>query len=331
MVFFSFPCRSKMMAILLFFSLLVFVECQGSNPFASNNFYVNPAFVAEIESSIQKCADPTTCSNLKVMAGMASAFWIDVKAKITGDLNHTTSVKSILADASSKSPPQTVVFIVYDLPNRDCHAKASNGEICCTYNADGTCNYDAGGDCAAGITEYETEYIEPLALLFSQYEGKLPIIAVIEPDSLPNLATNMGDNHCGNSATGAAYKTGIPFAINTIAAKAPSVSMYLDAAHGGWCGWESNAQALANLISGLGVASKLRGFSTNVANYQPLGVACPTFDWCLPNSHPNDACCEDPWCEPLNRRSQSILPSNLHLTLFLHTPLSFEQSLGVAV
>ena len=70
--------------------------------------------------------------------------------------------------------------------------------------------------------------------------------------------------------------------------------MYLDAAHGGWCGWENNAQALATLVSGLGVADKLRGFATNVANYQPLGVACPAFDWCLPNSHPNDACCEDP-------------------------------------
>jgi cellulose 1,4-beta-cellobiosidase len=70
--------------------------------------------------------------------------------------------------------------------------------------------------------------------------------------------------------------------------------MYLDAAHGGWLGWENNAQDFAALVSGLGVADKLRGFSTNVANYQPLGQACPTFDWCLPSSHPGDACCEDP-------------------------------------
>ena len=26
-----------------------------------------------------------------------------------------------------------VLFMIYDLPNRDCHAKASNGEICCKY------------------------------------------------------------------------------------------------------------------------------------------------------------------------------------------------------
>jgi hypothetical protein len=58
------------------------------------------------------------------------AYWIDVMAKINGTSTHT--VEGILRDASSRSPPELVVLIFYDLPNRDCHAKASNGEICCT-------------------------------------------------------------------------------------------------------------------------------------------------------------------------------------------------------
>jgi cellulose 1,4-beta-cellobiosidase len=153
------------------------------------------------------------------MQNVPSAYWVDVKTKINGGAN-TSSVSGILADAASRSPVPTVLFIVYDLPNRDCHAKASNGEICCTTNADGTCDFDASGDCAAGITEYQTQYIDPLAALFGQYDGKVPIVAVIEPDSLPNLATNMGDPHCGNSATVAAYKAGIPYAISQIAASA---------------------------------------------------------------------------------------------------------------
>jgi cellulose 1,4-beta-cellobiosidase len=184
----------------------------AANPFAGQTFYVNPAFVAEISSSIATCSDPTACANLRLMRGVASAFWVDTKAKIAGDANHSVSVAGILADAASKQPPQAVVLIVYDLPNRDCHAKASNGEICCTYNADGTCDYDASGDCAAGIAAYQSDYIDPLAALLGQYEGKVPVIAVIEPDSLPNLASNMADNHCGNSATVSAYKTGIPYA-----------------------------------------------------------------------------------------------------------------------
>lgn len=35
--------------------------------------------------------------------------------------------------------------------------------------------------------------------------------------------------------------------------------------------------------------------STNVANYQPIGSLCPTWDWCLPNNgHGSDPCCADP-------------------------------------
>ena len=267
---------------------------QGNNPFASGLFYVNPAFQSEIASSIATCTNPTACTNLRLMSNISSAFWIDTKAKINGDPTDTVSVSGILADAASRTPTPTVVFIVYDVPNRDCHAKASNGEICCNYNADKTCNYDASGDCAAGITEYETTYIDPLVALFAQYNGKVPIVAIIEPDSLPNLSTNQGDPHCGNTATSAAYTIGIPYTINAIATKAPAVSMYLDAAHGGWLGWENNAQAFASLVQGLGITQHLRGFATNVANYQPLGEACSTFDWCLPNNHPNDACCADP-------------------------------------
>lgn len=243
-------------------SMATAAAAQGANPFASGDFYVNPAFQAEISTSIANCTNPTACANLKVMYNVSSAFWVDVRAKINGDPTDTVSVAGILADAASRSPAPTVVFIIYDVPNRDCHAKASNGEICCTYNADKTCNYDAGGDCAAGITEYETTYVDPLVALFAQYDGKVPIVAVIEPDSLPNLSTNQGDPHCGNSATSAAYKAGIPYAINAIATKAPAVSMYLDAAHGGWLGWENNAQAFASLVQSLGISQHLRGFAT---------------------------------------------------------------------
>ena len=52
------------------------------------------------------------------------------------------------------------------------------------------------------------------------------------------MATNMGDYKCANSQQ--AYKEGVKYAIETIAAKAPSATMYLDAAHGGWLGWSDN-------------------------------------------------------------------------------------------
>ena len=75
----------------------------------------------------------------------------------------------------------------------------------------------------------------------------------------------MADPHCGNSATQAAYKTGIKYAIDTFASKAPKATMYLDAAHGGWLGWDNNLVAFAKLVDDMDIADKIRGFSTNVA------------------------------------------------------------------
>lgn len=65
------------------------------------------------------------------------------------------------------------------------------------------------------------------------------------------------------------------YAVTQFATKTNAV-VYVDAAHGGWLGWEDNSKGFAALIRSLGVEQHLRGFATNVANYQPLGdVACP--------------------------------------------------------
>jgi len=233
------------------------------------------------------------------MRNVASAYWIDTKSKILG--NSTDTLQGILQDSLSKGAP-LVTVILYDLPNRDCNARASNGEICCSYNADRTCDYSAAGDCAAGLNEYETTYVNPFAQVLAQFDGRVPIVVIVEPDSLPNLATNQGNPSCGNSATVAAYTKGISYAVTTIKAKAPHASVYLDAAHGGWLGWDNNLVAYADLVAQLGVAPLLRGFSTNVANYQPVGSMCPWSstssptrnDYCLNGQHQSDACCADP-------------------------------------
>jgi cellulase/cellobiase CelA1 len=133
-----------------------------------------------------------------------------------------------------------------------------------------------------------------------QYHTKVEVVLIIEPDSLPNLATNSGIPGCGNSATTNAYKTGVAYAINKF--KDLNVTMYLDAAHGGWLGWEDNTGKFVNLLTSMDFSlSSLRGFSTNVANYQPLGVMCPWSsstgtrnDYCLNNQHQSDVCCSDP-------------------------------------
>lgn len=102
-----------------------------------------------------------------------------------------------------------VTVIVYDLPNRgesrrrgswwlrgrarplttvrsglpraaDCHAKASNGEICCVPNPDGTCNYDSAGDgtCSAGLATYKSQYIDVLAAVLAEYP-QVPVVGIV--------------------------------------------------------------------------------------------------------------------------------------------------------
>jgi cellulose 1,4-beta-cellobiosidase len=306
----------KMALAVVLVALLGVVYAQ--NPFLGKTFYVNPSYQAELNSSISS-ATGVTKTNLQTMYTVPSAYWLDVMAKVNGSITNTTSAQGILADAKSKGN-QLVVLIVYDLPNRDCHAKSSNGEICCTYNSDKTCNYDAGGDCSAGIQQYKTGYIDPLRAVIAQFPT-VPVVCIIEPDSLPNLATNTADPHCGNSATKAAYEQGIPYAVNTLSTLS-NVKMYIDAAHSGWLGWPNNMQAFSQEIANLGIASKLRGYATNVANYQTVGTMCNTTDsnYCL-NAGRGQPCCADPCNEetnynPCNNEMNYIRNMNASLTQY---------------
>jgi cellulose 1,4-beta-cellobiosidase len=253
------------------------------NPFLERKVYI-PSYLQDLLEETSMTATGITKSNLEAMKNIPSAFWVDVKAKARPG----AQVEQVLKTASS----ELVVFVVYDLPNRDCHAKASNGEICCYKKSDGTCDYMRSGDCAEGLSDYRENYIDALKSLFTKY-NTVPIVAIIEPDSLPNLATNRADPRCGNSATETAYKSGIAYAVKTLSSL-KNVVVYIDAAHGGWLGWENNAREYAQIIGSMDVISHIRGFATNVANYQPLGTQCPTITWCLNGANPTHPCCADP-------------------------------------
>lgn len=75
--------------------------------------------------------------------------------------------------------------------------------------------------------------------------------------------------------------------------------MYLDGAHSGWLGWENNIREFTSIVEELPYR-KLRGFATNVANYQPLGIQCPWIgnrhrnDFCLNGQNQHHECCWDP-------------------------------------
>eukprot|EP00483_Globobulimina_turgida_P001898 UN01900 len=246
----------------------------GQNPYQGATVYVQQAYVKEVQGSIN--AHPSQAALLKKYQNVPVFYWIDSISRIK---NLTTVMDGALAQANNGSAKVVVQIIIYDVPDRDCSAAASNGEITCADNA-----------CAAGIQKYQTQYIDPIYNIIgnSKY-SKLTIVAIIEPDSLPNLATNMNVAKCAQAQT--AYMTAIPYAIQKLATL-PNVVQYVDAAHGGWLGWPDNAQKFGQIMSQVlqtaGGVTKIRGFISNTANYQPLGSLSDQSDPCLLKQNYND-------------------------------------------
>ena len=99
------------------------------------------------------------------------------------------------------------------------------------------------------------------------------MVAVIEPDSLANLVTNLSDPRC--AAAQSAYLQCITYAIQQLSKV--NVAMYLDAGHAGWLGWSANLQPAATLFAQVynnasGPAA-VRGLATNVANYNAWNIS----------------------------------------------------------
>jgi cellulose 1,4-beta-cellobiosidase len=218
------------------------------NPFAGAGFYIDPSYVAKVEGSAK--AAPADASLLKKVEAFPTAVWLD-SIKSTGTVGKT--LDDAAAQEKKAGKPLVTVFAVYDLPDRDCSAAASSGEL--------------SGE--AGQKRYQKEYIDKIAAQFKAH-GKQRIVAIVEPDSLPNIATNMDKPKC--AAAEQVYKHSIAYAIKTLAM--PNVTLYLDAAHAGWLGWSGNRSKIAKIFSDVlaeaGGADKIRGFATNVSNYDAL-------------------------------------------------------------
>jgi cellulose 1,4-beta-cellobiosidase len=216
------------------------------NPFYGVAFYVNPRYVAKVEETAQ--AVPALASKIRKVKDYPTALWLD-------SIERVPSVSEWLDDARAQQEkngkPTLTVFVVYDLPNRDCAAKASAGELKLAEN---------------GEERYRKEFIDPIAAQFRSHASQ-PIAVVLEPDSLANIATNLGNRNCADSAD--AYLRSVAYAIRMLSQD--HVSIYLDAAHSGWIGWDDNRSRMARIFKRVldmaGGVEKIRGFATNVANY----------------------------------------------------------------
>ncbi|RKN41062.1 glycoside hydrolase family 6 protein [Micromonospora endolithica] len=226
------------------------------NPYLNAQGYVNPEWKAKAES----------VTGGSRVSNNPTAVWIDRIAAINGtpdsSSNGAMGVRDHLDEAVAQGADY-IQFVVYNLPGRDCAALASNGEL--------------------GPTElprYKTEYIDPIAAIQGDAKYKdLRIINIIEIDSLPNLHTNTGGSPgatpmCDVVKANGAYVNGVGYALAKLGALG-NVYNYVDAAHHGWIGWDSNFSPVAGIIKDAATASgstvnHVHGFIVNTANYSAL-------------------------------------------------------------
>jgi len=275
------------------------VNAQG-NPFLNTQLYVNPDYQAEVQKTID--ANPSLAPLLSKAQNIPAAYWIDTISRIG---NITRVLDGAKQKQATTGQRQLTAFVIYDLPSRDCAAAASNGELSCADTA-----------CTQGLATYKSQYIDPIVAIFKRYATQ-PIVAIVEPDSLPNLATNLNVAKCTLAQN--AYKQGVAYAIQQLSTVGPNLTLYLDAAHGGWLGWDNNRQAAAQIFKEVlnlaGGPNLIRGFATNTANYQPLGSISSSADPCNLKSQYNQAIDESHYIQLLSQSLNSAGISNKYFVV----------------
>jgi cellulose 1,4-beta-cellobiosidase len=219
---------------------------EGMNPFAGARLYVNPDYARSVESVAT--ARPDHAAPLKKFAALPTAIWL---SSIEDARAVATPLDDALRQQVTGGQPVVPVFVIYDLPGRDCNAEASAGELTTD---------------PAGEARYQRDYIDVIAAAFGAH-GSQRIAAVIEPDSLANLVTNLANPKC--AAAEGIYRRGVAYAVAKLSL--PNVFLYIDAAHAGWLGWPKNlGRSVAlykEVLSMAGGPDRIRGFATNVSNY----------------------------------------------------------------
>ncbi len=232
------------------------------NPFIGAVVYRNVDYVTSVNAAAD-AQGGTLGQQMRLVANYPTFVWLDSIDAVNGTNGYARSLAGHL-DAALAQGANAIELVVYDLPNRDCSALASNGELLIAQN---------------GLNRYKTEYIDVIFNIISQAKySNLRIIMVVESDSLPNLITNLSFAKCSEAAqpspsTGV-YAQAFQYAISKLRS-INNTYVYLDVAHAAWLGWPSNFGPFVTLMKAVGKGipggnSLVDGFISNTANYNPV-------------------------------------------------------------
>ncbi|KAJ2966780.1 hypothetical protein NUW58_g10586 [Xylaria curta] len=127
----------------------------SGNPFSGVQQWANSYYASQVSAY----AVPTMGAGAAAVAKVPSFMWMDTRAKVP---MMDTTLADIRAANAHSALHSAGIFVLYDLPDRDCAAAASNGELSI---ADG------------GVAKYK-QYIDSIATILKKYSD-IRVILVI--------------------------------------------------------------------------------------------------------------------------------------------------------
>ncbi|KAL1841084.1 hypothetical protein VTJ49DRAFT_7415 [Mycothermus thermophilus] len=231
---------------------------QSGNPFVGRTLLVNPGYSLKLDQTRQAFlsrGDQANANKVKYVQEKVGTFWWISNIFLLRDID--AAIQEARA-AKQRGENPIVGLVLYNLPDRDCSAGESSGELKLSQN---------------GLNRYKQEYVNPFAQKLKAATD-VQFAVVIEPDALGNMVT--GTTAFCRNARGPQQEA-IGYAISQL--QASHIHLYLDVANGGWLGWPDNlgptAEEVRTILQKAGSNARIRGFSSNVSNYNPYQTDNP--------------------------------------------------------
>ncbi|KAJ8490172.1 hypothetical protein ONZ45_g13303 [Pleurotus djamor] len=238
---------------------------QDVNPYLDGDQYISPLYTAKgsifrmtaAAAAIRARGDDALADRALAVADVPTFIWIDRTSVVPTISEFLRDARTIQTTTGRK---QIVNLAVYNLPDRDCSAKASDGEL----------HIDQSGE-----ARYEA-YIKAVGSQIASVP-EVTVVINLETDSVGNLVTNLSVPKCAGAAD--VHVRATAFAVAWLS-QYDNVSIYLDGAHSAWLGWPDNLGPTADVLADIVDRAKaivptaaIRGVATNVSNYNGLGNA----------------------------------------------------------
>lgn len=190
-----------------------------ANPWNGKTLFVNPVWANKLEPTYQlfkNRTDEANAAKVRVAQGTGTFVWISSKANLP-DIDK--AISSARAKEKLTGVQQMVGLVLYDIPGRDWSGGKSWGEFPAT---------------EAGLTAYKETYIKPFAKKVAAATD-LNFAIILEPDAMGNLVSQRKDQEFVKLVA-PLYERAIAYSIMSL--QFSHISLYIDAANGGWLGWD---------------------------------------------------------------------------------------------